>query len=323
MTFVEPPTQPDDTKPNLTLSDTQTISKQRHGIPLWMIVILLLVSGISLFGTINYALSRSTPAETILEPRTIVLRVNGEQEEIQSEASTVDDFLIAENVAVGDNDLVYPERTTPLADNMIITIARARSVIVMINGEAETIQTPFENPSEILTQAQVEISDSDLIFVDGSQASLSDLSNWTVPANEIIIQRTVDVTIIDGDSETILTTTAETVGDALFEAEIDVFLTDTVSPELSVTLTDNMTITIERASPIAIHVDGETIETRVQGTTVLDALAEAGIALVGLDYTIPATDQAITQDTVITVLRVTESIESTDSTIAFETVYQA
>src|SRR5690606_35841866 len=109
----------------------------------------------------------------------------------------------------------------------------------------------------------------------------------------------------------------------LYEAGIDIFLTDIVMPPQGELIAGDTIITINRARPVTIQVDGVSLESRVQGATVADALSEAGIALIGLDYTIPAENDLIEAGMTIAVLRVTEEILSYDESIPFETVYQA
>ncbi len=327
MTIPESPLNLDDTQPNPILVEQAPNLidplPPKASFPAWALLILIVISSVSLIATIALVASRAKPSETIIASKAIILRVDGVQQPLETTLTTVADVLAQESISIGTQDIVIPTSETILQDGMLITVARARSVTLIINGESSILSTPFDKPNEILQQAQITVSDTDRIFVDGTRASIADLANWTVPANEISVQRTYDLTILDEDLEIIFTTTAATIAEALFAADIDIFLTDTVTPDLSTAITSDLTITIVRARPISINVDGTTLETRVQGTTVADALSESGIALIGLDYTIPAMDTVLTPDTAINILRVTEALESTALTIPFETVYQA
>ncbi len=57
--------------------------------------------------------------------------------------------------------------------------------------------------------------------------------------------------------------------------------------------------------------------------TVGEALAEAGIPLVGLDYSLPAEKELLPSDGQIRVVRVTESVLLAQSSIPFESDFQA
>lgn len=319
MTIPEPPIQADDTQPNNTLSTTMTPQSWST----WALGGVILFSLIALLAMMGMVFSGNPATETELNGASVILRVEGEQEELRSTAQTVAELLQAENITVGENDALVPPAETVLSEGMVITVARARTVTLDVNGDSQTIETPHENPAEILTQADVQVDDSDHVWVDGTLATLSELAAWTVPANSIRVQHAYDIVITDENGESRLQTTASTVGDALYEAGISVYLTDTVVPDVDTALTDDLVISIERARPITINVDDTVLESRVQGETVADALAESGIALIGLDYTIPALTDMVTPDTTITVLRVTEDIATSDTTIPYETVYQA
>lgn len=330
MSLPEPPYHADDTQPNLTVSTRDTLPNRRpHSqqvLPSWVLAMLIVGSVISLVLTVvmlGITWRRGNTPEVRLEAVTISLRVAGEQNDITTTALTVGDVLTEQNVVIGANDAVAPASETLLTDGMMITAARARDVTLILDDETRTIETPHEHPAAILADEGITLGDFDRVWLDGTSVTEEDLAIWPVPVDEITIQRAYEITIVDGDTETILQTTADTVGDALFDAGVSVFLTDHVEPSVETGLSADTTITIDRAVPVSINVDGTTIDTRVQGGTVADALSEAGIALLGLDYTIPAETDAITADLTINVLRVTESTETTDTPIPYETTYQA
>jgi 3D (Asp-Asp-Asp) domain-containing protein len=98
---------------------------------------------------------------------------------------------------------------------------------------------------------------------------------------------------------------------------------DTVIPPAITPLTTSTTITLVRAQPIQIQVDGQAIRTVTQRATVSEALAEAGVALLGDDYAVPAADAPVPTDGLLRVVRVREERIAALTPIPFETVYQA
>jgi 3D (Asp-Asp-Asp) domain-containing protein len=84
-----------------------------------------------------------------------------------------------------------------------------------------------------------------------------------------------------------------------------------------------MTIVVRRSRPITVLADGVSIETRSQAETVGEALAEVGVALNGLDYTLPSEVAMLRPDMTIEVVRVTEDVVTEQIAVPFETVYQA
>ncbi|MEO1162222.1 MAG: ubiquitin-like domain-containing protein [Chloroflexota bacterium] len=327
MYIPETPYQDDDTQPNPALSERttvpnkQTIQRDKRSVWLWLGLVVFATA--SLLMTLGLTIGRNPAPEVRIEPIEVSLRVAGEQSDISTTALTVENLLAEQNVTLGDNDAVAPDANTPLDEGMIVTVARARTVTLTIDGDTQILLTPLEAPQAILDTQGIILSDTDRVWLDGTSVTEADIAVWPVPVDEIEIQSAYTVTIVDGDTETTVTTIGLTVGDALFDAGITVFLTDTVDPSVETNLTADVTVTIERALLVTINVDDTTIDTRVQGDTVADALSEAGIALVGLDYTIPAETDTVTAEMTINVLRVSESLETTDTTLPYQTVYQA
>lgn len=254
-------------------------------------------------------------------PVTVI--VDGEATQVTSRAADVAGLLDEFQILISEGDLVNPDLDTPLAPDLVVSIARARTVFLIVDGNTTPLWTPLTNPDAILRDAQVTVGADDRIVIDGTQARLADLSRWPVPVTALLIRHALDLTITDGNDMRTLRTTALTVGEALFEAGMTLYLADEVYPGLNAPVTADLNVTIERARPINIIADGETIQTRTQGETISDALADAGVSLVGLDYAIPGEETPLLPGMSVRVIRVTEDITSSETTISYETVYQA
>ncbi len=204
-----------------------------------------------------------------------------------------------------------------LVSGMMIRVLPPRAVTIDISGDERQLQTALENPWDILASVGVEVDGTDKIWVNGALANVDALPNWTVPAQHIRIRRAVRLTIIDDGVESEIVTNADTVGDALFQAGITLFLADQVTPALEAAPTDGLTISIKRALPIKLLVDGVTIDARTNATLVGDALAELNAPLFGLDYTLPSPDTAVSKNMTIEIVRVTEDILTESAAIDF------
>ena len=327
MPFQEQPVPPDDTQS--TASHFRPTEPRRptptpaRSVPAWALLAIMVIAINSLVVTLTLVLTTDEPIAQTPIRKHITIMVGGDVREIDTQVATVGDLLREQAIQLADNDAISTSIETLLSDGMHITINRARQVNLHIDDTESTLETPFTNPQDILSNQNIILNSHDEVWLDGTMAEHSALASWPVPVNEIMIERAIAVTITDGDTQTVLETTADTVGDALFEAGITVYLTDSVSPAIGSPLTADTRIRIERARPVTIQVDSISIETRVQGGTVLDALSESGIALIGLDYTIPAETDPITGGMIIYVLRVTEEIISADEPIPYETLMQA
>jgi uncharacterized protein YabE (DUF348 family) len=195
-------------------------------------------------------------------------------------------------------------------------------VTLILDGDIQTVFTAATSPYEILRDAQIVVQAGDRLWLDGTEAQPADLLAWTIPVLEIQLRRAVDLTINDNGAITTISTTARTIGEALFEAGIPLYLADVVEPASGTPITQAVTVTITRALPIWISVDGARRASRVQGGTVREALAQSGIALMGYDYVIPSENTLVTADMTLQVVRVTEDIITEDSPIPYETLYQ-
>lgn len=278
---------------------------------------LLLTCATICIGGLALTLLRPTPTQ----PLTVIVAGIGYQ--VQTASATVGDVLREFGLTLNAGDTVSPAPDTTLAPDMVVRVERARVVTVTVDGVTQAVQTTYNNPLDILRQANIDIGEKDRILVDGSETQVNDLLVWPVPASAITIQRALSVKIVDGDQTRSIETTAATVGQALFEAGITLYLADEVTPDLSAPVTVDLTVSIHRSQPISIIADGVTLETRTQGSSVQDALVGAGVVLMGLDYAIPDENNPLVAGMTIHVIRVNEIVEVEQSVIAFETVYQS
>ncbi len=260
------------------------------------------------------ALAHTTP---------VTLIVNGDARELQSHAGNVAQLLDEAAVTLGDGDQVSAPLNAPLELGMVVRIDRARSVFLTVDGTTTPLWTAQIDPVDILAGAGVRVGSGDRIIIDGTEVNSVLLDQWSVPISSIDVRHAVTLRIHDDENTRSLQTTSATVGEALFAAGYTLYLSDNTIPDLNTPLTGDLDVTITRAHPVEIIADGETIRTRSQGSTVADALADAGVALVGLDYAIPAELSPLRPGMSIRVIRVREDIEVSQQQLPFETVYQA
>ena len=264
--FVEPPRQPGDTQPNRPLAqevprsdDTQPIDpetarrarvRRRRLIALAGTVVTIALVALAAVVIIN-ALD-STP-----EPARVTLSIDGERRTLTTEAETVAALLTEQDVSIDSGDVLSIGLTEPIRDGMTIALAQARTVSVTIDGQTSFIRTLEENPQDILELAGVDLRSADRVLLDGVEADINNLILWPVPVVDIVIQKAISVTIVDGAETIRLNTVAATVGDALFEAGVSLFLADTVAPDMQTPLEDNMEIVVDRSKALTVVGDGD------------------------------------------------------------------
>ncbi|MBK7449175.1 MAG: G5 domain-containing protein [Anaerolineales bacterium] len=173
-------------------------------------------------------------------------------------------------------------------------------------------------PSEILAEAGIIAAPADRVLVNGIEQGLGD--EITTSGNvQIQLRRAVNVILVTSQGQQTIHTSALTVGDVLTENGIAVGINDEVTPPLTAPVTDTLTISFSPAQSLTITSGNAVFNIRTTARTVGEALAEAGIPLVGLDTSFPAENEALPSDEQIKVVRVTESISVELESIPFTT----
>lgn len=303
---------PPDTQPRRARSPS---SRPQIGlVPLAIIAILSIAAAV--------AVTAITALVLLANMRTVTVIIDGDAVQTRTYAESVGELLEQLGIVVGEADRLTPAAESPILNNTIVQVERARSIFLTVDGETVPMLTLLNNPAEILTEAGVRVDADDRVVVDGTETTHDGLVRWTVPASHIEVRHAVALRLRDDGDARLLQTTAATVGEALFAAGITLFTADTVTPPLNTPLSVDLDVTITRARPVTIIADGESRRVRAQGETVADALSAAELQLTGLDYAIPAENAPLRPGMSIRVIRVSEAIETSEESIPFETVYE-
>ena len=115
---------------------------------------------------------------------------------------------------------------------------------------------------------------------------------------------------------------APTLGEALWENGIRLYEGDSIRPGPESGLSGPLQAEITRSRPLQIALAGSDLPTRSAAATVGQALAESGIALLGLDYSLPDSTQPLPPDGQVRVVRVLEVIQVEQEPLPFATTYQ-
>lgn len=259
----------------------------------------------------------------VTNTRVVTVIVQGEAQQTRTDAATVGDLLLLLRIEVGAGDRVTPPLDAPLQPNTIVRVQRARTIFLQVDGETLPWLTLLDDPADVLAEAGIRIDEDDRVIIDGTETSADSLSRWPVPVSHIAVRHAAAVTVRDGADSRLIRTTALTIGEALFSAGITLYTADQVIPPLDTPLNGDIEVVITRARPVTVIADGMVTQVRVQGERVADALIDAGVTLVGLDYTIPADSAPLRPGMTVRVIRVSETVEIEEVAIPFETIYQA
>lgn len=273
--------------------------------------------------------------------RTVTVQVDGVALEVTTHRRTVRQLLLDLGLTLHANDRVSPGLDDPLRRVRAVDVQRGRPVQIVADGR--TIQTASfgRTAREILQEARLVVDHYDQVVIDGMAYGLDDplpaavvapprrffpVNPWAESQPAVLqmrVVRALPIMVDDGSLPYVIRTTAPTVGEALRQAQITIYLGDRVDPSLGSEVVTGLRVTIQRSKPVSVAVDGRTFRTRTRGQTVGDALTEMRIGVNGLDRVEPPLDVALYDGARIAVTRVSEEIEVTEEIAPFDTVYVA
>jgi len=126
---------------------------------------------------------------------------------------------------------------------------------------------------------------------------------------------------IDGKNQTIETFTL-TVGQLLQAEDIQLGEYDRVEPAQNEFLREGMTVTVTRAVPVTLKVDGTAKKVNVYCKTVQDLLDEFGITLQEEDYVLPSPETGVKKGMTVEVVRQRTDVVEEEVSIPNNTVRQ-
>jgi uncharacterized protein YabE (DUF348 family) len=183
------------------------------------------------------------------------------------------------------------------------------------------VTTAETHPLNILQAVGVDIYPGDRLWVDGLPLEDQTAQLADTPGR-IFVQRGYRIRLQTEDGMVVLHSAAPTIGQALLEAGYDLHEADFLSPSADTPLTGPVTVEFQPAHRVTIAVDGQQVHSYAVGPTVGDALAQAGVALVGLDYSQPEPGEPLPETGQISVVRVREEVKLELEPVPFDVEYQ-
>lgn len=221
-----------------------------------------------------------------------------------------------------------------------IVVDRAREYTLLVDGRAVDVPSWGTTVGDVLLDAGFIVDAYDRLLLDGQvvtldhpllpagetleeQTAVGILDSVAHSVHQIQVVRAVPVVVHDNGMAFEVRSTAETVGEALREAELTIYLGDQVSPGLGTPISPGLKVEIQRSQPVQVSMGESALRTRTRATTVAEALAELNIGLSGEDRIAPALDTPIAAGLAIEITRVTEEIMIEEEIAPFDTVFVA
>jgi uncharacterized protein YabE (DUF348 family) len=251
--------------------------------------------------------------------RQVTVVIDGIPRRIATTARTVGGAVRDAGLRLSPSDSVVPARTRSLQGVDRIDVLTARPVQLEVDGEIRQIVTAAEKPENILAEAGVRLFPGDRVWVDGIPHSIS------VPAarpSRLRLEHGYAVNLNGAGGNQALKSAGATLGEALWDSGVPLRAADKVFPSAGASLEGATGVRFEPARRISVEVDGGTVHSWAAGDSVGQALANAGVPLVGLDYAEPGDVAPLPANGAVRVVRVTEGVELAQTTQSFETRWE-
>jgi uncharacterized protein YabE (DUF348 family) len=271
----------------------------------------------------------------------VTVSVDGHAESVTSFRPTVGALLSDLGIRLRPEDRLYPAAETPLKPETQITIQRARPFLVEADGSVRHVYSHAQTVGDLLVESGISLKAGDLLHMDGEEVTpgtrltvepveAPDAASPALPARawdvdlpekaRLSLRRSVPITVDDGSVPYVIHTTAATIGEALHEAGMTLYLGDRVQPALGTLARSGQRVYISRSKSVVISADGHRFRTRTRGKTVGDALVDLGLYVVGSDRVMPPVGSRLSDHMEIAVTRVRETVLVEREVIPFESI---
>lgn len=255
--------------------------------------------------------------------KNVTLTVDGLSQPYTVYAVTVNDLLRTAGIPLSEQDRLTPPGSAWLAHGAQVTLERAAAVQIQADGQVYDLITPERLPVNLLALAGLTINPGDrLLWLGQPIDPTSALPYWT-DSLSLQLRREVPFSLTENGASIRLRSSAPSLGQALWENGIWLYAADSLTPPPGTPLTESLQARLERSRLVTVQTQSAALTLRTAGPTVGEALAQAGMALQGLDYSIPAADALLPADGLIRLVRVREEVIIEQTPLEFETVYQA
>jgi uncharacterized protein YabE (DUF348 family) len=254
--------------------------------------------------------------------KTITLTIDGQPLTITTYAPTVGGLLQMYDIPLGELDIVEPPLNSWLQNYQNVNLMRAVPVQIWADNRMVSFTSPARLPSYLLAQAGLMLNPGDRLLSNGRYQPIDQPFPASTNSISLQINRAYNFSLADNGESYTYTSSAASLGLALWEAGITYIDADRLSPLSSSLLFPGMQASLQRARLITILSSSTELQCYTTASTVGGALAEARVALQGLDYSLPAPNEPIPADGLIRLVRVREEVLIEQTPLPFEIQYQ-
>ena len=235
---------------------------------------------------------------------------------------------------------VSHDLNTRIIDGLRLSVERPQRFLIVADGREYGASSWAKTPAELMNDAGIPYSPRDQVLVYGidvgwddeiptgpdrvSDTRLSGGPSWEGAEKApliIEVNRSARLTVYEDTIPFTIHTLADTVGEALREAQVTIYLGDEVHPSLGTRVSSGLRVFIRRSIPVSLVADGVLYRTRTLSDSVGDVLTEIGVGLTGLDEVTPHLGAGLQPEMQIRIVRVKEEVEIEEKIAPFDTVW--
>jgi uncharacterized protein YabE (DUF348 family) len=257
----------------------------------------------------------------------VVLADGEKRQSIITYALTTGQLLRLQDIRLTSQDKVSPPINHWLKAGEIITIRRAAAMTLDFDGEIRHLTSAERIPANLLASLEVRLYPGDQVWQDGSPVDPESVLPEAA-AYALQVKRAISLPIQDRSTNATQAVSPSNLGEALWEAGIHLRLADQSSLELNVPIAfggtgiDGWIASWTPAQAVTIQEAGQKRQIYTTASTVGAALAENGLAPLGLDYTEPGLDDPIPASRQIRLVRVQEVMAIEQTPLPYATKYE-
>lgn len=260
--------------------------------------------------------------------KTVILTIDGKRQEIETFALTTGQLLNTEGIPLAPEDQISPDLRRWLTNATQVRIERAIPILIYSDGKVYDQVSAERIPAKLLEKLSIPLSSQDKLLYQGNEI---DPLKPLPPASSysFLIRRAQHLEAAVGSNILSITSTVPSIGQALWDQGIILRAADRISVPLNTPLEtvsstnpSPLTIELEPSRELTIKTGEKEYRLRTTAPTVGEALVEAGLALQGLDYTLPAPGDPVPVNGRIRIVRVQERVFVEQAPIPFETELQ-
>ncbi len=254
--------------------------------------------------------------------KTVTLSVDGEVRTVTSYAFKVAGLLHNQHIPRSPFDKLSPPLEAWIKNGATITLVRAIPVQILADGKLTSLYSSERVPSALLEQSGVDAKPGDQVLSNGQEVDAAQAFPPGISSISLQLVRSVSFSLTENGETKILTSTAPTLGSALWSAGYTLFASDQLSPNANTPLTQGLVAILNHSRLVTIQTQAGDISFRTAAQTVGEALEAAHLSLQGLDYSVPDANNPVPPTGRVRLVRVTEQVLIEQTPLPFETEYQ-